>query len=157
GALHRALNLGALLASLDRGELRGGFCRSRRAAPDLTVIGHRDGAALLRSDAENHLAARRVAVLDRRILGLFLVRLVPAEAVFAGSFIAREGAVLGECRSGVCQYQNGGRETRGAQDCTTHPIRPPASRRWSRSPDGRFKVWLRDIARNRGARYRTGE
>src|SRR5947209_17099118 len=88
GALHRALNLGALLASLDRGELRGGFCRSRRAAPDLAVIGHRDGAALLWTNAKHDLTRSRVAVLDRRILGLFLVRLVPAEAVFARRFIA---------------------------------------------------------------------
>src|SRR4029450_14157680 len=71
GAFHRALNLGALLAALERGELRGGLCRSRRAAPDLAVIGQRDGAALLRSDAENDLAAGRVAILDRRILSLF--------------------------------------------------------------------------------------
>ncbi len=95
GALHRALDLGALLAALDRRELGGGFRRPRRAAPDLAVIGQRDRAALLWMDAENDLAARRIAVLDRGILGLFLVRLVPAEAVFAGRFIAGEGAVFG--------------------------------------------------------------
>src|SRR5205823_14958936 len=113
GALHRALNLGALLAALDRGELRGGLCRSRGAAPDLAVIGHRDGAALLRSDTENHLAAGRVAVLDRDILGLFLVRLVPAEAVFAGRFIAGERAVFSEGRRGIGEHEKSCGETSG--------------------------------------------
>ena len=87
-----ALDLGAFLATLDRGQLRGGTRRPRGAAPDLAVIGHRDGPAQLRTEPKDYLAGRRVAALDRGIVGLLLVCLVPAEAVFAAGLVMGEGA-----------------------------------------------------------------
>src|SRR6185369_5474601 len=89
-AAQPARGAGAFLAVLDGGAFGRVALRSRGAAPDLAVVGHRERAALPRGHAEDDLAVFRGAALERGFVGPRLRGLVPARAVAPARAVMRE-------------------------------------------------------------------
>src|SRR6185436_21177472 len=83
-AAQPALTGDAFLAVLQRGKLGLVALCSGRASPRLPVQGHGNRAALVRTGAENDLAAHLVAAFERRFVGTRWRIMVPAQAEAAG-------------------------------------------------------------------------